>query len=270
MRLWRAVRKGVDAFARELQTGRRIGVPRTDVTISNQGKSVDKLEPTEAEREALARKQRSEARLRAEGVPFIRHLPLVETKDEVKLRSKEEIAYRSLALTVVTAKAIGMRQPSVENAVKHLGLSPHLSSRERGFILDPTPPHQDVVHFSWSGEAAWPLFWALGFVDHLDRPTSVVGERDLPQAVHAVQDHGAQPYIDSARLRSLEEVLDETDLIYRYHWAVREAWLRGHKMPAGLDPGVVEERHHALNWLVVPIDEERDEWPEWDDVDTST
>lgn len=270
MRLWRAVRKRVDAFVRELQSGRRIGVTRTVVPVSTEVKPVDELKLTEPEREALARKERSEARLQGEGVPFIRHLPRLETRDEVKLRTKEEIAYRSLALTVVTAKAIGMRQPSVENAVKHLGLSPHFSPRERGFILDPTPPHQDVVHFSWSGEAAWPLFWALGFVDRLDRPISVVGERDLPQAVHAVQDYGAQPYIDSARLRSLDEVLHETDLIYRYHWAVREAWLRGHKMPAGLDPGVVEERHHALNWLAVPCDEQPDEWPEWDEVDTST
>jgi Domain of unknown function (DUF4272) len=270
MRLWRAVREGVDAFVRELQTGRRIVVPPTVVPISNQAKSVDELELAEAEREAVARKHRTEARLRDEGVPFIRHLPRIETRDEVKLRTKEEIAYRSLALTVVTVKAIGMRQPSVENAVKHLGLAPHFSPRERGFILDPKPPHQDVVHFSWSGEAAWPLFWALGFVHQLDRPIPVVGERDLPEAVHAVQDHGAGPFIDGARLRSLDEVLDETDLIYRYHWAVREAWLRGRKMPAGLDPGVVEERHHALNWLVVPCDEQPDEWPEWDEVDTST
>jgi hypothetical protein len=238
--------------------------------ISSQAKPLDELKLTDAEREALARKERSEARLRAEGVPFIRHLPRIETRNEVRLRCKEDIAYRSLALTVVAAKASGMRQPSVENAIKHLGLSSHFSPLERAFILDPTPPHQDVVRAAWRGEAAWPLFWALGFVDRLDRPTPVVGERDLPEAVHAVQDHGAQPYVDSARLRSLDDVLDETDLIYRYHWAVREAWLRGHKMPAGLDPGVVEERYHALNWLLVPVDEGPEEWSEWDNVDTST
>jgi hypothetical protein len=32
----------------------------------------------------------------------------------------------------------------------------------------------------------------------------------------------------------------------------------------GLDPGVIQERHHALNWLV------RFEDAEWDDVDTPT
>ena len=34
--------------------------------------------------------------------------------------------------------------------------------------------------------------------------------------------------------------------------------------PAGLEPGVVKERHHTLNWLV------RFEDADWDDVDTPT
>ena len=71
---------------------------------------------------------------------------------------------------------------------------------------------QVVVHFSLVRGGGLAAVLVLGFVDRLDRPTPVVGERDLPQAVHAVQDHGAQPYIESARLRSLDEVLDETDL----------------------------------------------------------
>jgi hypothetical protein len=71
MRLWRAVRKGVDAFVRELQTGRRIGVPPIVEPISNQAKSVHALELTDAEREALARKHRSESHLRDEGVPSL-------------------------------------------------------------------------------------------------------------------------------------------------------------------------------------------------------
>lgn len=243
-------------------------MPHIDVQISTQSKLVHESELSEAERESLARKKHSEARLHAEGVPTISRLPRIETRDEVKLRPKEEIVYRSLALTVVTAKASGLNQKSVDNAINHLGLSPHFTPKERAFILDPTPPHQDVLQFAWRGEAPWPLFWALGFVDRLDRPTHEVS--DLPEAVHAVQSEGVGPYIESARVRSLDEVLDEADLIYRYHWATRESWLRGRKAPAGLNPGVVQERHHALNWLVVPVDEEPEDWPEWDDVDTGT
>jgi hypothetical protein len=267
MGLWRAVRSKIDALKRELEI-RRTGVPHVDQPISAQTTPSDDSELSEAEREAVARKERSQARLRAERVPFIPHLPWIETKDEFKLRSKEEIAYRSLALTVVAAKTSGLFQPKVESAVKHLGLEAHFTPRERKFIHDTWPSDDEWNNFSWAGEAAWPLYWALGYVDKLDRPTHTVG--DLPLAVHAVQDHGVGPYIENARLRSFDEVLDETDLIYRYHWAVRDAYLHGRDIPAGLNPGVVQERHHALNWLAVPLDEEPDEWPEWDDVDTST
>ena len=44
--------------------------------------------------------------------------------------------------------------------------------------------------------------------------------------------------------------LRQADLIYRYHWAVTNARLKGQRAPAALDPGVTQERHHALNWLI--------------------
>ncbi|HEX6611164.1 MAG TPA: DUF4272 domain-containing protein [Hyphomicrobiaceae bacterium] len=50
--------------------------------------------------------------------------------------------------------------------------------------------------------------------------------------------------------------------MYRYHWAVRDASINGRPSPADLDPGIVMERHHALNWLIGYIDA--------DDVTTDT
>ncbi len=64
--------------------------------------------------------------------------------------------------------------------------------------------------------------------------------------------------------RAIAEVLDEADLIYRYHWAARDARLKGRQPPAGLNLDVIQERHKALNWL---IDYDR---AEWDDVTTDT
>lgn len=60
MRLWRAVCKGVDAFVRELQEG-KTDMPEAMVPIASQGERMDELKLTNAEREALARKERSEA-----------------------------------------------------------------------------------------------------------------------------------------------------------------------------------------------------------------
>lgn len=69
-------------------------------------------------------------------------------------------------------------------------------------------------------------------------------------------------FIAQSRLRDIAEVLDELDLIYRYDWAVVDAQCRHQGAPAGLNPGVVYERHYALNWLVGYLDQN------WDDITT--
>ena len=63
--------------------------------------------------EAVERKHRSETVLRAEGVPFIFHLPVIETAAEALKRSKEEVALRALCLLIVAAKGEGLgKKPS--------------------------------------------------------------------------------------------------------------------------------------------------------------
>ena len=73
----------------------------------------------------------------------------------------------------------------------------------------------------------------------------------------------AKGFIASAKLRNIEAILDETDKIYRIHWAVRDAQLNKKTVPAKLDSGVVVERHYALNWLIWYADE-------WDEITTDT
>ena len=60
-----------------------------------------------APREGIERKERSESILRAEKVPINRHLPLIETEGEAAVRSKEEIAARIVALSLVAVKGEG-------------------------------------------------------------------------------------------------------------------------------------------------------------------
>jgi Domain of unknown function (DUF4272) len=71
-------------------------------------------------------------------------------------------------------------------------------------------------------------------------------------------------FIEDSELRPIGDILDQVDLIYRYHWAVRNARLKGQQIPADLDPGVTEERHYALNWLIGYLEQA------WDDVSTDT
>jgi len=63
---------------------------------------------------------------------------------------------------------------------------------------------------------------------------------------------------------SMDEILDQADLIRRCHWEVRHADSTRVDVGRKLEPGVTFERYHALNWLM------RYEEQEWDDISTDT
>jgi len=211
--------------------------------------------------EARARKARSLAILRAEGVPILEALPVIETANTSRRRTTEEVARRAMSLLVVAVKGEGLEQEVVERLVKDYGLAPHLSPAEAKFVGDHDPSHRQRVQFSWRYEAAWTLLWALGYVQELGKPGATC---DVPRAVGFLKDRGAKRFVAEARLRPQAELLDQADRIYRYDWAVVDARVNGREPPAGLHPGVTVERHHALNWVIGYMDEA------WDDVSTDT
>jgi hypothetical protein len=211
--------------------------------------------------EAEARKARSIAVLRKEGVPYVEHLPPIETATEIKPRSTQEVALRAIALAVVAVKGETLDQKLALELVQRFDIRSALSPDERAFIDDPTPSEHDRVQFAWRYEGLGVMLWALNFEPELGRPDRIV---DVPRAVGLLRDLGRDGFIANAKLRPVDELLDQADLIYRYHWAVVNARVTGKQPPAGLDPGIVYERHYALNWLIRYSDQE------WDEVSTDT
>ena len=211
--------------------------------------------------EAVDRKLRSERILRAEGVPFFAQLPAIESAAEALKRSKEEVALRTLCLLLVAAKGEGLGQEITERVLDFHELRPHLTPKELAFVLDTSPSEHDLIQFVWRHEAAWTLLWALGFVAELGKPAQIC---DVEFAAKTMAERTTPQFIEDSELRPIGVILDQADLIYRYHWAVRNAGMKGQEVPAGLDPGVTEERHYALNWLIG-----YNEQP-WDQVTTDT
>jgi hypothetical protein len=211
--------------------------------------------------EAIDRKLRSETILQAEGVPFLAWLPAIETTAEALKRSKEEVALRALCLIFVAAKAEGLEDEVVERVLKSYELRPHLTPKELAFVLDNSPSQHDRVQFIWRYEAASTLLWALGFVAQLGKP---VQPCDAEFAVSTMTGTTTSQFIEDSELRPIADILDQVDLIYRYHWATRNAHLKGQQIPADLNPDVTDERHYALNWLIGYLEQA------WDDVSTDT
>jgi Domain of unknown function (DUF4272) len=211
---------------------------------------------------SLERKRRSEAILQKEGVPFIAYLPVIEDEETAQIRSLEEVAWRAMALNIVAVKGEGLEHDRVLEIIEQYNLEHALTPNEREFILNDEPSEHDRIQFAWRYECYWVLLWALSYIGELGRPDQIC---DVPRAVRVMVDRTAEEFIRDGKLRGASEILDATDLIYRYHWACVDARLKGGRAPVGLDAGVVMERHHALNWLVGYADN-----AEWDDVSTDT
>jgi hypothetical protein len=168
---------------------------------------------TDVNSEAEARRQRSIAVLKNEGVPYIDHLPMIETAAEIKPRSSEEVALRAIALAVVAVKGETLDQKLALELVERFDIRSALSPAERAFIDNPAPSQHDRVQFAWRYEGLGVMLWALGFEQELGRPDKIV---DVPRAVTFIRDLGRDGFVAKAKLRSMDQILDQADLIYRY------------------------------------------------------
>lgn len=228
-------------------------------------KDVIERRQASADPEALARRERSNARLRTAGIPVNANLPVIETQTEAALRSADAIVRRAIALVLVAVKGEGPRggidEVLVRNLVLRFEAQNDFSPNEASFIGNPAPSDQERIQFVWRYEAVHPLLWAIGFVDRLGPADQII---DVQGTTAIFREMGRAGLIGGAKLRPAAEVLDEADFVYRAHWAVKDARVRGAQTPAGLDAGVVVERHRALNWLIGYMGQA------WDDVSTDT
>lgn len=184
-----------------------------------------------------------------------------------------------MVLWAVVLRAEGVPRAEILGIIEQHDLWQSLSPSEKVFLEDENPSPEECQRLVWQLESIWVLLWALGHIAQLDWPS---GMCDVPRLAKLVRPHEVNPaFITSARLRTAEEILDAQDLIMRVHWAIRDAYLHQDGMiPVGLDwsqnddwvpvnlsaeVGVVEQRHHALNWLVNFLEPEN-----WDNVDTPT
>jgi hypothetical protein len=209
----------------------------------------------------MARKQRSETILQQESVPISKTLPPVHDESSAQLRSKEEIIRRAICLCLIALLGESGNHETFQRVAQMYDVEGDFTSNEQAFAAYPSPDEQMRAQFTWRYESYWVLLWALGFVDTLDRPDRIV---DVPRAATILKNHTPEQFVQQAKVRPIGEILDQLDLIYRYHWAVVEARVKQQPAPANLEAGVVYERHYALNWLINYGS------ADWDDVETDT
>lgn len=212
---------------------------------------------------AEQRKKQTEKYLKSLNIPFIDHLPLIEEESEVKIRTAQEIAERILVLVYLAYfSEVPEERENVIDFLKTNSLWDIVSPDEKGLFQKEELTDQETANISWRSEGIWLLLWTINKVDKLELPTEQVEISEIISRLPKFQTDPSE-FIKTSIVRPTTEILDQSDLIYRLHWATRNADLNNQPMPANLDLSIIMERHYAINWVTFYADE-------WDEISTDT
>lgn len=192
------------------------------------------------------------------------HLPTIKSDSGVRIRSREEVLRRLVALWAAVDKAFLRSRSATASYISSNKMEPWLSNVERDFLFCVQAQEHESIHFSWQLEALYFVAWCAGLLECSEVPND---ESSVESILDLFPSRSELPHRlrTAIRPRSKSEVLDRADLLYRLHWAVRDAELSGLGVVAGTNGGVVQEWHRAVNWMI-RYDSEDD----WDQVGTDT
>jgi len=202
------------------------------------------------------------SKLISEGIPFLDTLPDISIKSE-KIRNKDDILKRAIAVTVSSAKAFGCPEELISKIKEQYKDVISFSKNEKDFLDDLTP--DNAINIGWKIEAGKMLFWALGLInDH----GSCTEEADINTFWNIIAKSSFEELNNKAKLRNKEEILELLDYIYNVHWALVEVRLGNIKLPTQFKGtsvrDIVPGWHHGLNWITLYCDQD------WDEVTTDT
>ncbi len=201
-------------------------------------------------------KAKTEASLQSLSVEINPHLPTIETLDEVKPKSARDVAGRACAIAYVIGLAYGASSDQLKALIWEYSLWDWVSPSERELLNVEEVADEDKNECSWLAESAQALAWALGIVG-LDAQSTC--DDDLATKIPFKTNPA--PFIESARLRSIDEIQEQVDLHYRLHWWLRQCEMSG--VETKFNYGAIVKRRQALDWLYgVAV--------EWDDISLDT
>ena len=201
-------------------------------------------------------KNRNTEYLSSIGIEVPEHLPKIESLDEVNPRTAQDIAGRLSALAYVIGLGFDAKGKDLLESLTKYNLMPYVSGYERELLNQDIIGNQDKINMSWLPECAQALAWCIGLVE-LDHFRHC--DDDLAHKIPFKTD--PQKFIQKAELRPIAEIQEQSDLLYRMHWYVRNCSLTGKECE--LSEGIVSERRKAIDW-VYGVEED------WDDVPMDT
>lgn len=230
-----------------------------DIEVNVEAKYHD--QPVEnATEEQINRKAKSENFLNSHGIKVNKNLPLIETVEQTKMRSIDEIIDRAYALMVTAAKGEGIEQLHLDKLIQDKKID-SLSPKETEIFQSENLTDQDRAYATWRYESLYVILWAMGKMENLKFPNEIC---DVQAIVAALIKTNKEELKNTIHLKSLSEILDELDKTYRMNWACVDARIKGQPVEGNINSSIIFERHYALNWLTNYQNQD------WDNVTTDT
>jgi hypothetical protein len=231
-------------------------VSNIDITIDSKYYDQPKVEYTKAQKD---RKVKSEAILQEHQVKVNANLPCTADATAIKLRTQAAIIDRIYALTIITARAEGIPMSELQKIIAEKEITQF--SPYESHVLNNEIPAEELSALTWRYESLFLLCWVINKVDTLPYPSEMCPVQTF---LAPILDQSRAEFTSNITLRSKEEIADVLDLMYRMNWACVDARIKAETTSGKLHPGIVYERHYALNWLSGHRKQA------WDDITTDT
>ena len=204
--------------------------------------------------------------LRSQNIPYIDWLPVFASKNDCKYRTAEEIIKRAISSLISAQMALEIYENNYDrdvvnttymNVLKAFEISVLTNNETKVFNLE--VDEQEIINLIWKLEGYRVLLWVLGFAN-LDYPDKKISTEIAISPILKYSDLSG--FLENAKLRDMEEILDMANLVYHYDWACVDARINGKPAPPKLDQRIVKERHAAFSWLLYDDD--------WDNPELNT
>ncbi len=181
-----------------------------------------------------------------------------------KVRSAAEVATRAIAVCCTMGVALGAEREAIAGWLTEHDLWHALAPSEAAFIKAASPTKKQIIDASWLSERLIVLLWALDVVSDLPPANEQCDTSQFLSLAPPFASFTVGDFVTSASLRSDAVLNEKAEELLQIHWEARDARLNNRAPRRPVDMEIIQERHHAINWVTgyCGLD--------WDDVTTDT
>lgn len=181
-----------------------------------------------------------------------------------QIRAPADVARRALAVFGAWGLTTNAPREEVLEWLEESGLRRDLTPAELQFVDSASSTTQQRINFSWQAERIAVLLWALRLLEEMPDADVQCDTSAFQDLLPPFTEESPDAFVARAVLRSERELLEYSQSALDLHSWARDAKRRTVEPKHPVDLEVIQERHHAINWITGY------EGLSWDEVTTDT